>query len=504
MGVMQPADLALFLGAVVVLLAAFAARIGTRLGLPALLLFLLVGMLLGPIGFGINFNDLAAAHAIGFAALVLILAEGGLSTNWKDIRPALAPAALLATVGVGVCFGVMTLLGHYVLGLHWSVAALLGAATAPTDSAAVFSVLRGVSLPNHLRSVLEAESGLNDAPTVLVVLALTGVATGDSSAGVLPLLGSIAVQLIGGILVGLLVGWVAGKVSRRITLPSGNLYASAAMAWAGTAYGTGVWIGVSGFSAVYVAAVVIGNGDLPYQHTTRSFSEGIAWICQIGLFVMLGLLANPDRLTWGSVGAGIAAGLLLTLVARPVAVAACTIWFGFERNERLFMSWAGLRGAVPIILATIPMASNMDRADEFFDVILVLVVVFTCIQAPTLPAAADILGVVDPQKAKDVSIEVAPLDEIAADLLQADVPKGSRLAGVTIRELRLPRNCVVSLIIRGDRSFTPHAGTVLEQGDELLIVVPQGKRRTVAERLIEISRGGRLARWHGLRVQTAD
>ena len=133
-----------------------------------------------------------------------------------------------------------------------------------------------------------------------------------------------------------------------------------------------------------------------------------------------------------------------------------------------------------------------------------IVVVFTCIQAPTLPAAADILGVVDPQMAKDVSIEVAPLDEIAADLLQADVPKGSRLAGVTIRELRLPRNCVVSLIIRGDRSFTPHAGTVLEQGDELLIVVPQGKRRTVAERLIEISRGGRLARWHGLRVQTAD
>ena len=127
-----------------------------------------------------------------------------------------------------------------------------------------------------------------------------------------------------------------------------------------------------------------------------------------------------------------------------MAVAACTIWFGFERNERLFMSWAGLRGAVPIILATIPMASNMDRADKFFDVILVLVVVFTCIQAPTLPAAADILGVVDPQMAKDVSIEVAPLDEIAADLLQADVPKGSRLAGVTIRELRLPSNCVVS------------------------------------------------------------
>ncbi|MDU5843440.1 MAG: cation:proton antiporter, partial [Cutibacterium avidum] len=253
---MQPSDLALFIGAVVVLLAAFAARIGTRLGLPALLLFLLVGMLLGPIGFGIDFNDLGAAHAIGFAALVLILADGGLSTNWKDIRPALGSAALLATAGVGVSFGVMALLGHYALGLHWSVAALLGAATAPTDSAAVFSVLRGVSLPNRLRSVLEAESGLNDAPTVLVVIALTGVATGESTIGVLPLLGSIALELIGGICVGLGVGWVAVRIGRRINLPSGNLYAIAAMAWAVTAYGVGVWIGVSGFAAVYVASVM--------------------------------------------------------------------------------------------------------------------------------------------------------------------------------------------------------------------------------------------------------
>ena len=498
---MQPSDLALFIGAVVVLLAAFAARIGTRLGLPALLLFLLVGMLLGPIGFGIDFNDLGAAHAIGFAALVLILADGGLSTNWKDIRPALGPAALLATAGVGVSFGVMALLGHYALGLHWSVAALLGAATAPTDSAAVFSVLRGVSLPNRLRSVLEAESGLNDAPTVLVVIALTGVATGESTAGVLPLLGSIALELIGGICVGLGVGWVAVRIGRRINLPSGNLYAIAAMAWAVTAYGVGVWIGVSGFAAVYVASVMIGNGDLPYQHTTRSFSEGIGWICQIGLFVMLGLLANPDRLTWVSVGSGVAAGLLLTFVARPLAVLACTTWFGFRRNERFFLSWAGLRGAVPIILATIPMASHMERADKFFDVILVLVVVFTCIQGPTLPGAAKLLGVVDPQMAKDVTIEVAPLDEIAADLLQADVPEGSRLSGVTVRELRLPRNCVVSLIIRGDRSFAPRAETKLEQGDELLIVVPQGQRRYVVERLTEIGRGGRLARWHGLRIQ---
>lgn len=498
---MQPSDLAMLLGAVVVLLAAFAARIGSRLGLPALLLFLLVGMLLGPVGFGIQFNDVDAAHGIGFAALVLILAEGGLSTSWKDIRPALAPAGLLATVGVGVSIGVMSVLGHFLLGLSWPVAALLGAATAPTDSAAVFSVLRGVPLSGRVRSVLEAESGLNDAPTVLVVVALTAVATGQGGEGVWSLLGSIVVELVGGVVVGLAVGWLAVRVGHRTTLPSASLYAIAAMAWAVTAYGLGVWIGVSGFAAVYVASVVIGNGDLPYHNATKSFAEGIGWICQIGLFVMLGLLADPDRLSWASVGAGVAAGALLTFIARPLGVLACTVWFGYRRPERLFLSWAGLRGAVPIILATIPMSEHMAGADHFFDVILVFVVVFTCLQGPTLPAVGSALGLIDPQQARDVNIEVAPLDEIAAELLQVDVPDDSRLAGVAVRELRLPRNCVVSLIIRGDKSFAPHSATVLNRGDQLLIVVPVGQRATVIERITEIGRGGRLARWNGHRVR---
>lgn len=498
-------DLALLVGAVVVLAAAWAARVGTRLGLPALLLFLLVGMLIGPIGFGVDFNDADLARGLGLAALVLILAEGGLSTKWSAIRPALAPAALLATVGSGVSIGLMTLFGHLALGLDWTVAALLGAATAPTDSAAVFSVLRGVPLPTRVRSALEGESGLNDAPTVLVVIALSGWEVGRAPQGGLPgLAWHIGLELVGGILAGLIVGWVAVRVSRRISLPSSGLYAISALAWSVLAYGLAVGAGVSGFAAVYVASVVIGNGDLPYSHATRSFAEGVGWMSQIGLFVMLGLLANPDRLTWASVGEGVVAGLFLTLVARPLAVAVSTPWFGFTVREQAFLSWAGLRGAVPIILTTIPMSDRMPGSQKLFDVVLVLVVVFTCVQGPTLPAAGRVLGLVDPLAACDVDIEVAPLDEIDAELLQVTLPPDSRLHGVTVRELRLPRNVVVSLIIRGDVSFAPHSSTVLRTGDELLIVTPEEHRRVVQERLTEIGRAGRLARWHGLRVRAEE
>lgn len=498
-------DLDLLIGAAVALLAAFAARISSRLGLPALLLFLLVGMLLGPLGFGIQFDDAALAHGLGFAALVLILAEGGLSTKWTSIKPALPVAGLLATVGIGVSIGLMGLFGHLVLGLPWNVAILLGAVTAPTDSAAVFSVLRGVPVPGRVRSVLEAESGLNDAPTVLVVIAMTGMIGGHQPAGgIAGLVASVMYEWVGGILLGIAVGWVAVRMIRRVSLPSSGLYALAALSWGVLAYGLGVWIGVSGFAAVYVASVVVGNGDLPYRHATESFAEGVGWMAQIGLFVMLGLLADLDRLSWTEIVQGTIAGLFLTFVARTVSVAVCATPFRIPWRHQAFLSWAGLRGAVPIILATIPLAARIGEAQHVFDIVLVFVVVFTSLQGPTLPWVGRKLGLVDPDAAADVDIEVAPLDQIDAVLLQIHVPDDSRLVGVTIRELRLPKNAIVSLIIRDEQSFVPRASTFLSQGDELLLVTPEKDRRQVQERLTEIGRGGRLARWHGLRITSEE
>ena len=454
-------------------------------------------MLIGSDGpFGIPFDDADLAQALGFAALVVILAEGGLTTKWSDIRSSIGLAAVLATVGVGVSVGLMTLFGHYVLGLDLWVAVLLGAVTSPTDSAAVFSVLRNLPIPHRLRGVLEAESGLNDAPTVLLVMLATSVAAGqEAESGPLVLAGLIVAELIGGLAIGLLLGWLGGQLLRRVALPSSGLYPLAILVWAVFAYGVAALAHTSGFAAVYVAALVLGNAQLPHRAATRSFVEGIGWIAQIGLFVMLGLLAFPDRINVTSALTGVLAGLFLTLVARPVSVFVCAVWFKVPVREQIFLSWAGLRGAVPIVLTTIPLAGAVGGAEFLFDVVLVFVIVFTCLQAPTLRVVARRLGLVDDDSAREVEVEVAPLDKISADMLQVRIPPKSRLAGVEVGELRLPKHTVVSLIIRDERPFFPSAQERIKVGDELLIVTPETQRERTEERLRALGRGGRLARW---------
>ncbi len=495
---MPSIDLALLLGSIVALVAIFAARLGSRMGLPALLLFLFLGMALGNNGLGLAFSDASLAHGLGFAALVLILAEGGLTTKWANIRPALGVAGLLATVGIGVSIGLMTLFGLYVLDLSFPVALLLGAVTAPTDSAAVFAVLRGVPLPSRVRAILEAESGLNDAPTVLLVAAASELALGVAPhGGALGLLGMVLLELVGGLALGAALGVLGVIALRTIALPSSGLYPLAALSWAVATYGIGVLTHVSGFAAVYVCALALGNGKLPHRHATRSFAEGVGWIAQIGLFVMLGLLADPGRVSMHSVVVGIIAGLFLTFVARPTSVTVSTVPFGIPYREQVFLSWAGLRGAVPIILATVPMSLAVPGSDQLFDVVLVFVIVFTSLQGPTLPWVGRKLGLADPNAAHDVDIEAAPLDKISADLLQVRIPEGSMLSGVRVRELRMPRNAVVSLVIREGHSFAPHGDTRLRTDDELLIVTPEHHRAEVERRLTEIGRAGRMARWYG-------
>ncbi|WP_460706095.1 potassium/proton antiporter [Luteococcus sediminum] len=496
MEAMPPIDLALLVGGVITLVAVVAARTGSRLGLPALLLFLFLGMALGSGPAPINFDDADLAHGLGFAALVFILIEGGFSTRWETIRPAVGAAGVLASLGIGVSIALVALFGHFVLGVPWAVAVLLGAITAPTDSAAVFAVLRGVPLPSRVRAMLEAESGLNDAPTVLLVAAASQLALGNAPhGGYWGLLGVVVFELLGGILLGLALGAAGVWVLRRLALPSSGLYPLAAMAWAVVTYGGGVSVHVSGFAAVYVCAVVLGNGQLPHRHATRSFAEGVGWIAQIGLFVMLGLLADPGRISLREVVVGVMIGLFLTLVARPLTVFASLSWFRVPLAEQVFVSWAGLRGAVPIILATVPLSERVPQADDLFDIVVVFVIVFTALQGPTLPWVARKLRLADPNTASDVDIEAAPLDKINAELLQVRIPEGSRLAGVTVRELRLPRNAVVSLVIRCDRSFAPHGQSRLVVGDELLVVTPERHRREVENRITGIGRGGRLALW---------
>jgi cell volume regulation protein A len=488
-------DLFLLVGSAVTLCAILAGRLTSVAGLPSLLVYLLMGVALGESGIGIHFSDAELAHSLGFAALALILAEGGVTTSWSVLRPSLRIGLSLATLGVAVSVGVMAVGAHYLLGLDWDLAVLLGAVTSPTDAAAVFSVLRVVPLPRRLTGALEAESGLNDAPTVVLVSLISAGTVHDHPWWVV--VAVVVGELALGVLVGAIVGVAGAWMLRHVALPTSGLYSLSVLALCFFADASAATLHGSGFAAIYAAAVVLGNAELPHRQVTRGFAEGVAWLAQIGLFVMLGLLLSPPTLTWGIVGRALLAGLLLTFIARPAAVLVAMAVQPLRIRDAVFLTWAGLRGAVPVVLMTIPMAEGVPGATDLFDLVFVLVVVYTLVTAPTLPAIAKVLGLVRPRDARAFELEVAVLERVAADLLQITITPRSRLHGVEVGELRLPRGASVSLVIREGESLAAESRTVLRKGDDILVVAPRALREQTERRLRQVSRHGRLAGWVG-------
>ncbi|QNS08848.1 potassium/proton antiporter [Streptomyces xanthii] len=484
----------LLVSALVLLIAVAAVRISSRSGLPSLLLYLGIGIAMGQDGIGnVSFSNAELTQVIGYAALVVILAEGGLGTKWKEIRPALPAAAALSLVGVAVSVGVTAAGAHYLVGLEWRQSLIIGAVVSSTDAAAVFSVLRKVPLPSRVTGVLEAESGFNDAPVVILVVAF-------STAGPVEhwyhLIGEIALELTIGAAIGLAVGWLGSYGLRHVALPASGLYPIAVMAIATTAYAAGALAHGSGFLAVYLAAMVMGNAKLPHWPATRGFAEGLGWIAQIGMFVLLGLLVTPHELADDIVPA-LVIGLVLTMVARPLEVVLSLAPFRMPWQEKALMSWAGLRGAVPIILATIPMVTGVADSRRIFNIVFVLVVVYTLIQGPTLPWLARKLRLGDSAEAADLGIESAPLERLRGHLLSIAIPEGSRMHGVEVGELRLPKGAAVTLVVRDAASFVPAPTTVLRQGDELLVVATDPVRDAAEARLRAVAHGGKLAGWLG-------
>lgn len=486
-------DTFLLVGSLVTLAAILAVRLSARAGMPSLLFYLLMGVALGEAGFGIDFEDAQLAHALGFGALAVILAEGGLTTSWRETKSSLRLGASLATVGVAVSVLVVAVGAHYVLGMPWELAILLGAVCSPTDAAAVFSVLRVVPLPRRLTGTLEQESGLNDAPTVVLVTLISTGAVDDH--GLLAVAGIIVFELAVGVMSGIVFGFGGAWLMRRIALPSSGLYPLAIITLCFLAYGAATAVHASGFAAVYVAGLVLGNSELPHRVATRSFSEGIAWLAQIGLFVMLGLLLSPDRIGLETIGYALGAGLILTFVARPLSVLISSVVQPMPRNEMVFVSWAGLRGAVPIVLTTIPLAEGVEASGRLFDLVFVMVVVYTLLTGPTLPWVARVLGVARRSEPRGLEVEAAPLERIAADLLQVTISPVSRMHGVEVGELRLPKGSSVSLVIRQGEVLVPERRTVLRHGDDLLVVTPRRLRDQTEERLRRVSESGRLAQW---------
>jgi len=485
-------DQYLFFGSGILLLAILAVRLSVTAGLPSLLAYLAFGLVLGSSGLGIEFTDANLAHALGFGGLVLILAEGGITTKWEHVKPSIGLGLVLATIGVTISVVVVALSAHYFLGLDWELAVLLAAVTSPTDAAAVFSVLRAVPLRHSISGVLESESGLNDAPVVVLVVAISASTIDDHGPWVF--LGLIVVELVVGALIGFLIGRIGVITLRGVALPSSGLYPLAVVAFAILAYGAAVAAHTSGFAAVYVASLVLGNAVLPHKAATRSFVEGIGWLAQIGLFVMLGLLASPDEIRWWHLWTALAAGAILTFIARPLSIAVCAIGQRRRVGDQVFLAWAGLRGAVPIILATIPLAAGVPGSDDLFNIVFIFVVVFTIVQAPTLGWLATRCGVLT-DTAREVEVEAAPLEKVSADLLQIHVPSGSKLIGVEVGELRLPLGVSVSLVVRDDEIFVPHRSTRIRRDDDLLIVSPRAVREATEQRLRDVAREGRLAGW---------
>lgn len=484
----------LLAGASVLLVAVAAVRLTSRTGLPSLLLYLGLGVLLGDHGLGVHFDDAGLTGVLGYCALILILAEGGLTTRWDTIRAAVAPATALATIGTSVSVLITACATKLLLGLNWPLALLVGAVLSSTDAAAVFSVLRRVPLPRRLAGLLEAESGVNDAPVVIAVVALTEVAAGTGEATWWWLVIEAVVELAVGFAVGLALGRFGAVGLRRVALPASGLYPIAVFGLVLAAYGAAVTLHGSGFLAVYVASLVLGNVRLPHGAAVRGFAEGLGWLAQIGLFVLLGLLASPERLPAQIIPA-IAIGLVLLVVARPASVLVATAWFRVPLREQMFLSWAGLRGAVPIVLATVPMAGHVPGSARLFDLVFVLVVLFTLAQGPTLPWVARLLRIGSEVSTVGLDVESSPLGALDADVVHVRVGPRSRLHGVEIFELRLPEGSNITLVIRAGRAFVPDPRTALRHGDDLIVVAAAAVRGAAERRLQEVSTGGKLAGW---------
>jgi cell volume regulation protein A len=498
----DPLNLGLLVGSAVVLVAVIAVRFSTRLGVPSLLVYLAIGLVLGNAISG-GFHDSQVAEYIGLGALVIILAEGGLSSRISELKPVLPLAVVLATFGVAASAAVTAVFVHLISGVGWRQAFLYGAVLAPTDAAAVFATLRKVRVNPRLVSILEAESGLNDPLAVIAVTLLVGTGSAGPSLGSPVLSGIVAVpyQLVIGAAVGALIGFVGTAGLRRTALPASGIFPLGVLGLCVLAYAGASVIGASGFVAVYVSAVWLGNADLPHRPATRSFAQGMGWLAQVGVFVVLGAFAAPARLG-GAVLPALAIGGALLLLARPIAVLVSALPFRFRRGaQRLrlrsvaFLSWAGLRGAVPIVLATIAIAAGRPGSQRLFNVVFVLVVIFTIIQSPSLGPLARLLHLAAPAEPIDLDVETAPLGEVNADLLQVRVPRDSKLRGVELRELRLPPGSNVTLIVREGVNFVPDGSTRLAIGDQLLLVASDTARREAVGRLRAVNRAGRLARW---------
>jgi cell volume regulation protein A len=483
-------DTLILIAGVLLLLGIVSTKLSARVGVPGLVLFLFLGMLAGSEGVGrIPFEDYRLAHAIGSVALMMILFDGGLSTSLEAVRVSWKPSLVLATLGVLVTAVITGLAASWILGISTLEGMLLGSIVGSTDAAAVFGVLRsgGVSLPWRIAATLEVESASNDPMAIFLTVGCIELLLGHVEPGP-GLLGLFATQFLLGTALGLLGGYAAGWLVNRIELGSAGMYPVLVSACCLLIFGVTVWVGGSGFLAVYLAGVVIGNQRIVFRRGIRQFHDAIAGLSQIAMFVVLGLLSFPSRL-WDVAGQALLISLVLILVARPVAVLLSVLpfkLFQFTGRELTFISWVGLKGAVPITLATFPLMlatpENSLQAPLLFDVVFFIVVVSAVVQGSSLPVVARWLGLERPPAPEPpVTLEISSLRRVEGEVADYSVGADSRAAGRLVRDLGFPEGAVIAMIVRGEQIIPPQGRTRIEAGDHVIIILNPGTQPRVDE-----------------------
>ena len=453
-------------------------RASNRIGVPIVLLFLCIGMLAGSEGVGrIDFEDYGFAFRLGSLALALILFDGGLNTPLAALRRTWAPAGLLATIGVALTALLIAMPAHF-WGLSWPEALVLGAVVSSTDAASVFSVLRGsgLQLKRRVGTTLELESGLNDPVAVILTTALTAnlMHPGALSAGRIVL--EVLLQLAIGGALGVGIGLGGRWLLRRYPLPTGGLYPALTLAFALLAYGVTTLVHGSGFLAVYLAGMVLGNGPLPYHNGLLRVHDALAWLAQIGMFLILGLLVFPSRLLEvAPTGLGLA--ILLAFVARPLVAALCLAWFRYPSREVAYIGWVGLRGAVPIVLATYPVLVGAPGADRIFHVVFFIVVANALVPGATVAWVTRRLGLQQAEvPAPQAVLAIESRLPLEGELMSFYVDEALVVTGASLRDLDFPEGSSVTLIVRGNRLIPPRGSTVLQAGDHVYVLAqPEDK-----------------------------
>ena len=482
----------ILIGGAILLLAVVAAIATRRLRFPLLLTFLGVGMLLGSEGLGgIDFSDAELARWIGTAGLVLILFEGGLTTRWPDLRAVLGPTIVLSTLGVAVTAAVVAAGAYVLFDLSATQAFLLGAVVGPTDAAAVFATLRTTSLRGRLASLLSAESGANDPMAVALTLGLIAW-TEHAGYGV----GDLSVLLVRELGIGLAIGAMLGFAVYRLPRLPAELTAFAPVASLGiaaVAYGLPASVHGSGFLSVYVVALFFGNTPSPLRQTIVHFHEGLAFLAQVVLFVVLGLLVFPSQL--GDVAwAALALTAILVFLARPIAVAVSLVPFRYSAREQAFLSWAGLRGAVPIVLSTFALSAGVSGSNTIFNAVFFVVLVSTLIQTITLDPLAERLGVASEARPHyHAPVEIGAVRALGGEILEFDVSQSDAIAGEAVRHLGLPQSAVIMLVVRDGAGIPPRGNTVIEAGDRIYVLA-RAEERAEVEAVLESWEAGPLRR----------